>query len=81
MGIYKKEIISIHGEQTNRVFFFFFNFVLLKNCLIVFSKIRKISQILCLKKIPKSYHIFVGKRKFFFWGKYKTKYNKILINK
>jgi hypothetical protein len=82
MGIYKKEIISIHGEHTNKVFFFFFNFVLMKNWLnFFFSKISKISQILHLKNIQKNSHIFVGKRtkKFgeFFYKKIKIK---IIIN-
>ncbi len=56
MGIYKKEIISIHGEHTNRVFFFFLNFVLLKNWLnFFFQKLVKLAKSYTwkiFKKVP-----------------------------
>jgi hypothetical protein len=66
MGIYKKEIIPIHGEHTNTVFFSFFQFcVIEKLAKLFFSKMSKISQILHLKKIQKA-TIFFGKRKYIY---------------
>ncbi len=55
MGIYKKEIISIHGEHTNRVFFNF------QFCVIEKLAFRKISQILHLKNFQKVTLFFVEK--------------------
>jgi hypothetical protein len=75
MGIYKKEIISIHGEHTNRVFFFF-NFVLLKNWLnSFFQKLAKLAKFYTPKKFQKVPNFFCWKKDKFFLGKKTKKQN------